>query len=99
MHPILLSQRNLIATRIIAWYHINSGHSGRNMSLNEIRCNDFWVINGNVAVRSHIFHCVTFRKLKANLESKKMEDLVEERSSDAASFTSVGVSMFGSFCY
>ena len=67
------------------------------MTLNEIRCNGFWVINGNAAVRSRIYHCVTCKKLRGKLEEQKIADLPEERSSDAAPFTYVGMDMFGPF--
>ena len=61
MHSILLPQRSVITSRIIEWCHNRSGHSGRNMALNEIRCSGFWIINENAAVRSHIYHCETCR--------------------------------------
>ena len=97
MHPILLPQRSVITNRIIEWCHNISGHSGRNMTLNEIWCNGFWIINGNVAVRSHIYHCVTSRKLRGKLREQNMADLPEVRSTDAAPFTYVGMDMFGPF--
>ena len=97
MLPILLSVESVITSRIIEWCHNRSGHSGRNMTLNEIGCNGFWIINGNTAVRSHIYHCVTCRKLRDKFGEHKMADLPEERSSDAAPFTYVGMDMFWSF--
>ena len=48
------------------------------MTLNEIRCNGFWIINGNAAVMSHIHHCVTCSKLRGKLGEQKMTDLPEE---------------------
>ena len=57
MHPILLPQRSVITSRIIEWCHNRSGHTGRDLILNEIRCNDFWIIHENAAVRSHIYQC------------------------------------------
>ena len=62
------------------------------MTLSSIRCNDFWIINGNA-----ICHCVTCRKLRGKLGEQKMADLPEERSSNAAPFTYVGMNMFGPF--
>ena len=67
------------------------------MTLNAIRCNGFWIINGNAAVRSHVRHCVTCRKLRGTLGEQKMADLPEQRSSDPAPFTYVGVDMTGPF--
>ena len=97
MHPILLPRRSLITNRMIEWCHNRSGQSGRNITLNEIRCNGFWIINGSSAVRSHIFHCLTCRKLRGKLGEQKMIDLPEERSSDAVLFTYVDMDMFGPF--
>ena len=67
------------------------------MTLNEIRCNGFWILNGNAAVRSHIYHCVTCRKFRGKPAKQKIADLPEERSIDAASFTYVFMNMFGLF--
>ena len=97
MHPILLPRRSVITSRIIEWCHNRSGHSGRNMTLNEIRCNCFWIINGDTAVRSHIYHCVTYRKLRYKLGEQKMADLPAERSSNTTPFIYVGMDMFGPF--
>ena len=97
MHPILLPWRSVITSRIIEWCHNKSDHSGRNITLNEIRCHGFWMINGNAAVRSHIYHFVTCRKLRDKLGEQKMADLPEERWSDAVYFTYVGIDMFGPF--
>ena len=96
MHSVLLPQRSMIR-RIIEFYHNRSGDSGRNMTLNEIRCNGFWIINGDAAVRSHIYHCVTYRRLRDKLGEQKMADLPAERSSDTTPFTYVGMDMFGPF--
>ena len=65
----------------------------RDMTLNKIRSNAFWIINGNVAVvrEGHIYHCVTCRKLRGKLGEQKMTDLPEEISSDASPFTYVGM--------
>ena len=39
----------------------------------------------------HIYHCVTWRKLRGKLGEQKMTDLPEEISSDASPFTYVGM--------
>ena len=97
MHSILLPRRSVITSRIIEWCHNRSGHSGRNMTLHEIGRNGFWIINGKAAVRSHIYHCMTCRKLRDKLEEQKMADLPEERPDNAAHFLYVGMDMFGHF--
>ena len=72
MHPIL----RVITSRTIDWCHNRSGHSVRNMTLNEIRCTGFWIINGNAVLRSHVYHCVTCRKLKCKLGEEKIADFL-----------------------
>ena len=67
------------------------------MTLNEIRYNGFWIINGNAAVRSHIYHCGTCRKLRGKPGEQKMVDLPGERLSDAVPFTYIAMDIFGSF--
>ena len=91
MQPTLLPRRSVITSRIIECCHNKSGHSGRSMTLNEIRCNGFCIINGNAAMRSYFYHCVTCRKLRDKLGKQKMVDLREEKSSDAAPLTCISM--------
>ena len=67
------------------------------MTLNEIRYKGFWIINGNAAVRSYCYHCVTCRKLRGKLGKQKMADLPEERSRNAAPLTCIYMDMFRPF--
>ena len=97
MHPILLPRSSVITNRIIEWCHNRSSHSGRNMTLNEIRRNGFWIISENAAVRGNIYHSVTCRKLSGKLGEQKMTDFLEKRSSDTAPSTYVDMDMFGPF--
>ena len=97
MHPILLPRSSVITNRIIEWCHNRSSHSGRNMTLNEIRRNGFWIISENAAVRSNIYHSVTCRKLSGKLGEQKMTDFFEKRSSDTVPSTYVDMDMFGPF--
>ena len=97
MHPIILPRKSIVTARIIEWCHEKCGHGGRNLTLNEIRVNGFWIISANTAVRSFIHHCVTCRKLTGQFGSQKMADLPEQRTDDAPPFTHVGIDMFGPF--
>ena len=96
-HPMLLPRKSITTKRIIEWCHAKVGHSGRNITLNEIRNNGYWIISANAAVRSYIHHCVNCRKLRGCHGEQNMSDLPEERSSDAPPFTYVGIDMFGPF--
>ena len=97
MHPIKLPRKSIITARIIEWCHEKCGYGGRNLTLNEIRVNGFWIISANTAVRSFIHHCVTCRKLRGQFGLQKMADLPEERTDDAPPITHVWIDMFGPF--
>ena len=48
-----------ISKLIILWCHQKTRHSGRGMTLNEVRISGFWIVNANSVIRSLIYHCVT----------------------------------------
>ena len=53
--PIILPKKSKVTDLIVQWYHYNTAHSGRGITLSEIRCRGFWVICGNSVVKSAIF--------------------------------------------
>ena len=63
VHPVILPKANLITEAIVTWCHENVAHSGRSMTLNNLRKNGLWVISVNSVVRRTIFRCGTYRKL------------------------------------
>ena len=44
-HPILMPKGCHISKLIILWCHQKTGHSGRGMTLNEVRSSDFWIVS------------------------------------------------------
>ena len=67
------------------------------MTLNEIRCRDFWVICGSSVVKSAIFKCVTCRKLRGRIGEQMKADLPKNRFEEAPLFTDCAVDIFGPF--
>ena len=65
------------------------------MTLNEIRSNGYWIINGVSAVGSYISKCFLCRKLRRSAESQKMANLPEDRLEPAPPFTYCAVDLFG----
>ena len=65
--------------------------------MNQIRSSEFWIINCNAAVRSLISRCVTFRRLKGNLQLQKMASLPRDRMCEEPPFTYCSVGFFGPF--
>jgi len=97
IHPILLPKSSHVSTLIIKWCHEKTGHSGRGITLNEVRSNGFWVVNGNSAVKKLISNCIRCRKMRGKTCIQKMGDLPTERGEEAPPFTYVGLDMFGPF--
>ena len=72
-------------------------HSGRGLTINELRSRGYWIINCNSVVRHMISKCVTCRKLRANTCNQIMANLPKERVEDCPPFTVCGVDYFGPF--
>ena len=68
-HPILMPKNCHISKLIILWCHQKTGHSGRGMTLNEVRSSGFWIVNANSFTHSLIYHCVTCRSVGGDLEN------------------------------
>ena len=96
-HPAILPRKGHLTIAIIRWFHLKVEHSGRNMTLNELRVNGYWVINGCSIIRSLISKCVGCRHLRGRTGEQKMANLPEERMSEAPPFTYSGADMFGPF--
>ena len=96
-HPILLPKNGHITSVIIDFYHIRVGHGGRGMTINDIRSNDFWVINCTAAVKSMISKCLDCRKLRGKTYQQKMSDLPEKQLIEEPPFSYCGLDMFGPF--
>ena len=45
VHPVILPKANLITEAIVTWCHEDVAHSGRSMTLNNLRKNGLWVIS------------------------------------------------------
>ena len=79
---------------IIRWCHENVAHSGRGITLNDLRQNEFWILSANVVVRKMIYKCVNCRKLRGKFCVKKMADLRKVGRLKVPPFTQRGVHMF-----
>ena len=63
--------------------------------MNELRAQDYWIINGNTVVRRFISECVTCRRLRGTAGEQKMADLPQSRLEDVPPFTYSAVDYFG----
>ena len=85
MHPVTLPKKGKLTEMIIRWCHQKTAHSGRNITLNEIRTSGYWVIQGNSAVKEMISRCVTCRRLRGKVGEQIMADLPQDRLKEVAS--------------
>ena len=70
-------------------------HSGRGITLNELRASGYRVVGGNSMVRQFISKCVTCRYLRGTMGEQKMADMSKSRVEPAPPFTYCGVDFFG----
>lgn len=94
-HPIILPRKHHVSDLIMRHFHERTEHSGRGMTINEIRSNGYWIIGCSSAVSWLIAKCVTCRKLRGNLQEQKMANLPVDRISPAPPFSYCGVDFFG----
>ena len=76
------------------WFHSNTAHSGRGMTLNKIRCNGSWVICGSSVVKL-IFKCVIWYKLRGRIGEPMMTDLPKDRFEESPYCAYCAVDTFG----
>ena len=96
-HPVLLPKESRVTTMIIQWCHEKVAHSGRGITINQIRSSGFWVINCNSVVKSFVSACVACRHLRGKFQQQKMTNLPKDRMCEGPPFTYCGVDLFGSF--
>ena len=96
-HPVLLPKDSCFTGRVIARSHEKVAHSGKGMTLNEVRSSGYWILGGTQAVSSFIHNCVVCRKLRFSAQGQQMADLPADRLESVAPFTNVGVDFFGPF--
>ena len=96
-HPLLLPKSCRIAELVVRCCHKQVAHSGRGITMNQIRSSGFWVTRCNSLVRCIISKCAMCKQLRERLQQQKMADLPKERMSEEPSFSYCGVDLFGSF--
>ena len=94
-NPITLPKSSHITSLIIGHVHERTHHSGRGITLNELRSSGYWIVSGNAMIRQFISKCVTCRHLRGNQGEQKMADLPKSRIEPAPPFTYCGVDFFG----
>ena len=94
-NPVILPKTGHITELIIRHIHERTHHSGRGVTLNELRSNGYWIINVIAAVRSFISRCVRCRYLHGTAGEQKMANLPKSRVEPAPPFSYCAVDCFG----
>ena len=94
-NPVILPKSSHISSLIISHVHERTHHSGRGITLNELRSCGYWIVSGNAMVRQFISKCVTCRHLRGTQGEQKMADLPKSRVEPTPPFTYCGVDYFG----
>ena len=95
--PIILPQDSHITMLIAKHFHECASHQGKGITLNEVRSNGFWVINGSSVVASLISSCIKCQRLHGAVQEQRMSDLPEDRLESTRPFTYCAVDYFGPF--
>ena len=93
-NPVILPKTGHITELIIRHIHERTHHSGRGVTLNELRSNGYWIINGIAAVRCFISRCVRCRYLRGTAGEQKMTNLPKSRVEPASPFSYCAVDCF-----
>ena len=96
-YPIIIPKESEIAKAIVRFYHEKVHHSGRNVTMNEIRENGIWITSLCSIVKSVIWSCFLCRKLRGKFGVQIMSDLPFERTLKSPPFSFCGVDLFGPF--
>ena len=94
-NPVILPKSSHISSLIIRHVHERTYHSGRGITLNELRSSGYWITSGNAMVRQLISKCIICRRLRGSQGEQKMADLPKSRIEPAPPFTYCGVDFFG----
>ena len=94
-NPVILPKTGHITELIIRHAHEKTHHSGRGITLNGLRSNGYWIINGNAAVRCFISRCVRCRCLRGTAGEQKLANLPTLRVEPVPPFSYCMVDCFG----
>lgn len=96
-HPVILAKDLHISGLILRHIHQETGHSGRNHMLSQLR-QRYWIPAACAAIRRILAKCVICRRLSAKPGHQKMADLPLSRiTPDEPPFSRVGLDCFGPY--
>ena len=94
-YPILLSKEHRITRLVVEEIHKRIMHGGVKETLAELRAK-YWIPGGRQLVRKILHECVTCKKVEGKaFNTPRAADLPDNRVSDVAAFTHIGVDFAG----
>lgn len=96
-HPGILPKDSDVTKALVRFHHEKTYHSGKGITVNEIRDNGLWINSVNSVVRHVLHNCVIYRHIRGIIIQQKMCDLPSNRIEASPPFTYAGVDLFNPF--
>ena len=94
-HPIILPHTSHLTNLIVLYCHCITGHSGANMTLNQL-LQRYWILRNTAVVRRVLNFCMLCRRRYEKPGAQKMADLPPSRLQiDTHPFAYCGIDYFG----
>ena len=79
------------------YYHEKVAYTSREITINELRSQGYWIINCTSPVKSMIPKCVDCRRFRGKVCPQKMVDILSDRLTQEPPFAYCDIDMFGPF--
>ena len=86
-----------VTSLLIKHYHEQTGHQGKGMTLAKLRSAGYWIVGANRRIASHVYKCVSCRKIRGAPQTQQMASLPTDRVDEAPPFSYCGCDCFGPF--
>ncbi|XP_046976652.1 uncharacterized protein LOC124542811 [Vanessa cardui] len=93
-HPIILGDKSILTSLIVADAHMKTLHGGVQLMLTYLQ-NRFWIIKAKGLVKSYIYKCLICARYNAIPRTQLMGDLPKERVTPSRPFLHSGVDFAG----
>ncbi|XP_047543172.1 uncharacterized protein LOC125075518 [Vanessa atalanta] len=93
-HPIILGDKSILTSLIVADAHMKTLHGGVQLMLTYLQ-NRFWIIKAKGLVKSYIYKCLICARYNAIPRTQLMGDLPKERVTRSRPFLHSGVDFAG----
>ena len=93
--PIIIPKKTVCTGRLVEWHHKKVEHRGKHTTLNKLREQGLWLVNGGKEVGVVVFRCVRCKWLRGKFGEQIMANLPLSRTTIEPPFTFCGADVFG----